>query len=84
MSKSVIIMDTPDSCDMCDMVEMVNGKMYCEVKGCGQCTEDYITCRPNWCPLKLIPQKDTNCYFPDEYSDGYRDGYNACIDEILK
>ena len=54
MSKAVLIMDMPSSCDMCCLIEMINGKMYCGVKGCGQCAEDYIVCRPDWCPLREL------------------------------
>lgn len=38
--------------------------------------------RQNWCPLKLLPEKDTKNHFPDEFEDGYAIGWNACIDEI--
>lgn len=37
---------------------------------------------PDWCPLKLLPEKDTKNHFPDEFEDGYAIGWNACIDEI--
>lgn len=89
MSKAILVMDMPSSCDMCEMIEMVNGKMYCGVKGCGQCTEDYIVCKPDWCPLNPVPEKaevsdcDELCDTDDWYDSGYADGYNACIDEIL-
>jgi hypothetical protein len=37
---------------------------------------------PDWCPLKLLPEKDTKNHFPDEFEDGYAAGWNGCIDEI--
>lgn len=81
MSKAVLVMDMPSSCDMCDLIEMVNGKMYCGVKGCGQCAEDYIVCRPDWCPLRELPERANH---PDWCDGGrYDKGYNACIDELL-
>lgn len=74
-------MDMPSSCDMCDLIEMVNGKMYCGVKGCGQCAEDYIVCRPDWCPLKPMPEKKET---PDNILGVFMNiGRSACIDEIL-
>ena len=87
MSKAYLVMNMPSSCDKCDLVEMVNGKIYCGVPGCGQCLEDYIMCRPNWCPLREFPQKyDEKDYTPikdERYENGYEDGYNTCIDEIM-
>lgn len=88
MSKAVLVLDMPESCDMCDLIEMVNGKMYCGVKGCGQCAEDYIVCRPDWCPLREIPQKiGIEEALKMERAGCIADvinSYNACIDEIMK
>lgn len=83
MGKAVLVMDMPSSCDMCDLIKMVNGGMYCGVKGCGQCAEDYIVCRPDWCPLRELPQKK-ELYLDINNKKGYCEGYNACIDELLK
>lgn len=81
--KAILVIDMPSSCDMCDLIEMVNGKMYCGVKGCGQCAEDYIVCRPDWCPLKPTPSKKDVKNAKTMTDLGWIDGYNACIDEIL-
>lgn len=84
MSKAVLVMDMPSSCDMCDLIEMVNGKMYCGVKGCGQCAEDYIVCRPDWCPLIELPEKKEADIYTTAYDKATMIGYNACIDELLE
>ena len=34
---------------------------------------------PDWCPLRPMPHK----LRADWYSEGYREGFNACLDEIL-
>lgn len=83
MSKAVLVIDMPESCDMCDFTDMVNGKMYCGVPRCGELAEDYISCRPDWCPLRPMPEKQNNDNLMDEYMDGYDFGWNSCIDEIL-
>ncbi len=92
MSKCVLVMDMPSSCSKCDL----RGKNYGLENVCFGKVEhskkygDYykdiqnIETRPDWCPLRNLPEKDNKSYFPDEYSDGHRDGYNACIDELLK
>ena len=84
MSKAVLVMDMPESCDVCDMIEMVNGKLYCGVKGCGQCSEDYVICRPDWCPLKPLPEKQIVHCTDTTHHRFAKDGFNACLDEILK
>ena len=87
MSKALLILDMPESCDMCDLTDMVNGKMYCGVPGCGELAEDYISCRPDFCPLRPMPEKK-------KLKGGVHDvqsmaeevaaaNWNACIDEII-
>lgn len=50
---------------------------------CGECP---VKCQmrginhvPTWCPLKPLPHK----LQADWYTDGYKEGFNACLDEIL-
>lgn len=83
MSKAVLVIDMPESCDMCNFVEMVNGKMHCGVKGYGPCTEDYIVCRPEWCPLKEMPERMAVHPDDNEYLQGGKNGWNLCINQIL-
>ena len=40
--------------------------------------------KPDWCPLKPIPEEYAIPGHPESnYEDGYIDGYNACVDEIV-
>lgn len=39
--------------------------------------------KPDWCPLRELPEKKEYDGLM-EYDDIYADGYNACIDELLK
>lgn len=41
--------------------------------------------KPEWCPLKAIPQKREERYASEvgDRDSGFIDGWNACIDEIL-
>ena len=86
-------MDMPSSCDMCDFVQKDNmvGFMTCinpisEVYRCD--VSDYIGCRAVGCPLRELPskyaEKDFTPIKDERYDNGYEDGYNACIDELLK
>lgn len=95
MSKSVLVIDAPENCYDCPFGTEYCGNL--EYEGCCELAEcldsdmrliteehyDYESeSRPDWCPLKLLPEKDTKNHFPDEFEDGYAIGWNACIDEI--
>lgn len=82
MSKACLVMDMPESCDVCDLREDSGISCYCGIPGIGENVDDYITCRPDWCPLRPMPEKDMKSYFPDEWQDGYTSGWNACIEAI--
>ena len=90
MSKAILIMDMPESCDMCDFVDdeqpprYGEKTLYCGIPGMGEDVTDYIACRPEFCPLRELPEKEHNNNGYDEYSDGYDAGLNACLNKILK
>lgn len=76
MSKSILVIDTPENCFKCDLKD---GYF------CGK-TKRWIdeACfpKPDWCPLRDLPEK-----MPEEnrwFSEDYEKGRNDCIDEILK
>lgn len=84
MSKSILIIDTPNSCSKCP----IKSQLY---------DIHYICCvnhrriiipgkedKPDWCPLKEIQEKKIY----DSLSEGnpvkaWGNGWNACLDEIL-
>ena len=94
MSKSVLVIDTPENCYDCPF-----GTEYCgnlEYEGCcelAECldsdtrliAEEHYDCesksRPDWCPLKPLP-KYKSMEKPEEYEYGKMHGWNQCIDEI--
>ena len=39
--------------------------------------------KPDWCPLKPVPEKEVLLTYPEYRENDYSLGYNACIDEIL-
>ena len=95
MAKAVLVMDMPESCDMCDFVDDEQptryGKkaLYCGVPGIGEDVTDYIACRPDFCPLRELPEKKETvypqeCYTNSYWSDEMKAGFNAYLDEILK
>ena len=91
MSKAVLVMDIPSSCMECLFCRGLN---VCRLKQCLE--KDGVlsvftvdkqimdNSRPDWCPLCMFPEKknEDKAYTMTQL---YRtQGYNACIDELLK
>lgn len=94
MSKSVLVIDTPENCYDCLFGTAYCGKL--EYAGCCELayrlnqdvilmTEEHYDreskSRPEWCPLKPLP-KYRSMEKPGEYEYGKMHGWNRCIDEI--
>ena len=95
MAKAVLVMDMPESCDMCDFVDdkqptrYGEKTLYCGVPGVGEEVTDYISCRPDWCPLRVLPEKKVAdkrlaiSPLTEGYLKDFEKGWNACLDAIL-
>lgn len=94
MSKSVLVMDTPETCLDCmfcfernEGVEahcsVVSGDEYSGFFRTIECEDGYCKSKPDWCPLKELPEEEYSDYYLDEYCDGYDDGWNKFRDRIL-
>ena len=97
MAKAVLVIDMPESCDMCDFVDdeqptrYGEKTLYCGVPGVGEEVTDYIACRPDFCPLRELPERK-----PESERRGCEGsargtwqvpllenrGWNACLDKI--
>lgn len=87
MSKCVLVMGMPNRCTECRLASLVGREdVMCAIID-RMATRKYADAckdRPDWCPLKpMIEKKDRNKVVGD-YLRGRCDGYNACIDELLK
>ena len=76
MSKSVLVIDTPENCGKC---KFISGFWCRAMDGRRVPNNDVI---PNWCPLKPLPEKSTTENDMTDYQCGMVDGRNQCIDEI--
>ena len=98
-------MDTPKSCAECDIVEITTknntdyyrcSKVYklehdYVLKIIGKVTDD-IPERPDWCPLKPVPDRinlrqyvdNTACNLDSIVAYQYAQGWNSCIDKVLE
>ena len=95
MSKSVLVMETPENCYVCPFgtayCSALEYEGLCELADCLDhdvilMTEEHYDCesksRPDWCPLKPMPEKSTIENDMTDYQCGMVDGRNQCIDEI--
>lgn len=93
MSKSVLVIDTPDKCIDCIFCQeyrtksreyaccyVTNGDSENDMKLI-DCIYGYRQSKPDWCPLKPLPEKMTGVA-PTDHWNSIKAGWNACIDEI--
>lgn len=78
MSKSVLVIDTPENCYSCCLHEPIRNWAYCAAKL--KRIED-SSVKPDWCPLKPLPEKMTGVAQTDHWNS-IKAGWNGCIDEI--
>lgn len=83
MSKSVLVMETPESCFGCNFChcDIESEKEYCEARERRKGLVLSKT-RPDWCPLMDLPEKDDGKYPANTFDAGFVEGRNECIDEI--
>lgn len=87
MRKAVLVMDMPENCKDCTM--SIQSKEKHTGQFCWRCINaltimiDKSGEKPDWCPLRPVPEKKEKYSLMGDNSAGRVDGWNACIDEIL-
>lgn len=88
MSKSVLVIDTPECCDGCEMCDRIPGP-WCRATG-NVIAGDPESGRAAGCPLKPMPEKRSDAFVytnVDGYKtvreNSYASGWNECINKIL-
>lgn len=89
MAKAVLVMDDmPECCAdcACSYFERCSKELNLI---CGATGEDANNVgKPDWCPLRELPEREAEMTDADDlgrdYVRGTMDGWNACLDEILK
>lgn len=80
MSKSVLVIDTPEDCMRCPLLAGLDDCMVQdEVTNFDAGTLDELI---QTCPLMTLPEKDNESYPVETFDAGYVEGWNTCIDEI--
>lgn len=88
MSKAVLIMDMPESCLKCQIGENTSNQLetciICPITE--KCAiDDEAAARPNWCPLRELPEKKDYVILSDGSPlHAWGNGWNACLDAILE
>lgn len=85
MSKSVLVIDTPEKCIDCEIGQnysnILETCVSCPVAGKWAIDKEAESI-PDWCPLKPLPEKSATENDMTDYQCGMVDGRNQCIDEI--
>lgn len=77
MSKSVLVINTPEKCDSCMYIGTFHS--FCKIN----CRDiEDLSSKPDWCPLMDLPKKDNGDYPANTSDAGFVEGWNQCIDEI--
>lgn len=96
MSKSILVIDTPDNCKNCLFCKKYQrihnlwaGNITTYNPNCLLMDNDFFQeipteQKPDWCPLKDVPIKKKENKYHNSYQKGQTDGWNMCINEILK
>lgn len=85
MAKAVLVMDEmPEDCTMCKFWNSKDDECY--ATGVEKLSLNSEEAKPDWCPLRELPEKIPELKSGYESIDRtlHREGWNACLDEILK
>ena len=78
MMKAVLVIDVPDKYKDKDI--FVLHEIYTKEKGRYERIEEY---KERFVKIKPLPNKIERGYPCEKYDEGYSDGWDECIDEIL-
>lgn len=84
MAKAVLVMDMPHDCPMCKFFDLDERCHAVDVEN--PWSTDPEKAKPDWCPLRELPEKipELKSGYEEIRKTMHRDGWNACLDEILK
>lgn len=74
MSKSILVIDTPDNCCYCPCA---GTSMVCQATN-----REVSGGRPEWCPLQELPERKSEEFGQTIINAARAEGWNACLDAI--
>lgn len=87
MEKAILVVHKPNRCADCPLRASLAGEQpFCFITYDNVNDDEYYKKKPSWCPLIDFPSKRDEKMEKDVglRDIGFIDGYNACIDDILK
>ena len=83
MSKSVLVIDTPGSCMGCNffIFDGDTNMDSCMARETARSVDLEKYDKPDWCPLKPLPEKITGVSSTDHWKS-IKEGWNGCINKI--
>lgn len=85
LSKVVLIMDMPESCFGCNFCHInSDGEDSCQALEVARPFDSETYEKPAWCPLRVLPERKETNYYMNNKEKGIVEGWNACLDEIMK
>lgn len=90
MSKAVLVMDMPESCFGCNFLycNADAGIDSCQAMEVSRIVDSETYEKPDWCPLRELPEKEETVHSQECYTNGYwsdemKAGWNACLKKIV-
>lgn len=83
MAKAILVMDMPECCADCQLADDDPSGLYCMFADDYYDGSDSSEDRASFCPLRKLPEKK-ELYLSINNQKGYCEGWNACLDKILK
>lgn len=81
MSKGIIVMDIPKlDCRECQCFR----EQFPSCGAVGKYIDPIVGKKPNWCPIKPIPDRKSEDFGQTIIAAARGEGWNECLDEILK
>lgn len=87
MSKAILVMDMPENCADCPLRNSLNiDHVICHTTLKSISDSDYYAKRPDWCPLRELPERKEqilkDCTPQEALIFRENKGWNDCIDTI--
>lgn len=84
MSKAVLVMDMPESCFGCNFLycNADAGIDSCQAMEVSRIVDSETYEKPDWCPLRELPEKKETNYYMNNKEKGIVEDWNVCLDVI--
>lgn len=90
MAKAVLVMDMPGSCFGCNFchINSSGGEDRCQAFEVSRAVNSETYEKPDWCPLRELPEKKETtypqaCYENSYWTDEMKAGFNTCLNEMV-